>query len=320
MKYILSLILLFTSISTFAVNLKVAVLAPEGTSWAKKLKEFSKTVESKTKGAVKFTIYFGGAQGDEPDVLRKMRVGQLHGSIFTGKTLGELSGDIRVLEVPFAFGADASKASQTLKKLTPMYNQQLEKKGFKNLGFFELGMVHLISTKKVQKFDDLGGLKIWLWEGDPLVGALSKTMSLVSVPLPITDVLSSLSTGVIQGAYAPPTGIVALQWGTKVKYLLDTPLAFSVASFLMSKRAWKRVPAKWKKVVEEEAQKASEAMAESVRKDNEKSLQALKLTGVEFVSLKGGEEKRMPEIREKVVSKLKGKLFSDKIWKSVIAN
>jgi len=318
MKKIISLTLFSLCVSSMAANLKIAVLAPEGTSWAKKLKLFAKSVEGKTKGDVKFTIYFGGAQGDEPDVVRKIRVGQLHGGIFTGKTLGELNGDIRALEVPFTFGNDEKKAAAALARLAPGFSQQLSKKGFKNLGFFELGMVHLVSTKKVEKFDDLGGLKTWLWEGDPLVGALAQSMSLVSVPLPIADVLSSLSTGVIQAAYAPPTGIVALQWGSKVKYLLDLPIAYSVAAFLISERGWKKVPAKWRDTVEQEARQASIEIAKSVKKDNKKAMQALEMTGVEFVSLKKSELKKVDGIRERVVSKLKGKLFDEKIWNKII--
>ena len=53
-----------------------------------------------------------------------------------------------------------------------------------------------------------------------------KSLNLSPVPLPITDVQASLSTGVIEAAYAPPLGIIALQWDNKVKYLVDFPLAF----------------------------------------------------------------------------------------------
>ena len=70
--------------NTFGVTLKVGVLAPEGTNWSNSLKKMAKEIREKTNKKVKIKFYFGGSQGDEPDVLRKIRVGQLHGGIFTG--------------------------------------------------------------------------------------------------------------------------------------------------------------------------------------------------------------------------------------------
>ena len=52
---------------------------------AKSIKSFAKEVKKATKGKVKFKVFYGGVQGDEPVVLQKIRVGQLHGGIFTGK-------------------------------------------------------------------------------------------------------------------------------------------------------------------------------------------------------------------------------------------
>ena len=83
---VLSSLLITTQVS--AVTLKFGVLAPEGTNWSKQMKKMAKEVKKATGGKVKFKIYYGGSQGDEHDVLRKIRVGQLHGGMFTGKIGG----------------------------------------------------------------------------------------------------------------------------------------------------------------------------------------------------------------------------------------
>ena len=120
MKLLLVIALFFTLNLSVAMGatIKIGVLAPEGTSWAIALKKMAKEVKKETKGKVKFKIYFGGAQGDEPDVLRKIRVGQLHGGMFTGKTLGDINGDVRVMELPFTFYHDRKKALKTLSKIS----------------------------------------------------------------------------------------------------------------------------------------------------------------------------------------------------------
>ena len=91
------ILLIFTTSNLYAQKIKLATLVPKGTNWAKTLKEMSDEIKEKTQKKVKLQIYYGGTQGDEPDVLRKTRVGQLHGGIFTGKTLGDIYADVRAI-------------------------------------------------------------------------------------------------------------------------------------------------------------------------------------------------------------------------------
>ena len=68
-------------------------------------------------------------------------------------------------------------------------------------------MIYFISVKETKKLSDLKGQKIWTWQGDKLVTSVIKNMNLISVPLPLTDVLGSLSTGMVQAAYAHLWGL-----------------------------------------------------------------------------------------------------------------
>ena len=308
-------LLLLTTLFVFSLKgetFKIAVMAPDGTEWAESLKEFSLAVKEKTNGRVVFKFWFGGSQGDESDMLRKMQIGQLHGGIFTGKTLGKLNGDIRVMEVPYTFGHDREKAYEVLKKMTPFFDEGLKKSRFpiKNLGFFELGMVRLISTKKVSSLQDLNGVKIWSWEGDELVESLIKTMNLISIPLPLSDVLSSLSTGIVEAAYSPPLAILALQWNTKVKYLVDFPITYSISAFLVSKKQWDKVEKNDQLIIEKFMTSQVDEVNRKTVKDNQDSLAALKLMGMEFINFSKEDEIKGIEIRNKVRKNLVGKLFS----------
>lgn len=301
---------LLMSSPAWSLRIKVAALAPEGTNWSKNLKKMVKEIKKKTDGKVKIKIYFGGVQGDEHDVLRKVRVGQLHGGIFTGKTLGDINGDVRAVEIPFTFVDDYERASATLKKLTPHFNKGFAQKKFTNLGFFELGMVYFVSQKKNENLKSLSGLKIWSWEGDPLVESMISTMGLVSVPLPLPDVLSSLSTGIIQAAYAPPMGIVALQWNSKIKYLVDFPISFSVGAFLIEDKTWNKISSVHKKVIMDISKKYIKEVNIANQKDNKDALAAMKGMGIEFVKFPQGDIDQGKTLREKIIKKLTGKLFS----------
>ena len=62
---------------------KFATLAPDGSTWMKAMKAFTDEASAKTAGRVKFKIYAGGVSGDEKDVVRKIRLGQLQAGGFT---------------------------------------------------------------------------------------------------------------------------------------------------------------------------------------------------------------------------------------------
>jgi TRAP-type C4-dicarboxylate transport system substrate-binding protein len=310
MKIVTLLMTLLFMQNLLATTLKLAVLTPEGTTWSNSLKDMAKEIKTATNGDVELKIYYGGVAGDEPDVLRKIRVKQLHGGIFTGKTLGEIYGDVRVLELPFNFKLDRNKAYQSLVRMTPAFNSGFSKKGFKTLGYYEVGLIYLVSTKKASNMDELKGLKIWAWEGDQVVATMVDSLKLVSVPLALPDVLASLSTGVIDAAYSSPLGILALQWQTKIKYLVDFPVAYSVAAFLISETEWAKIKPASQKIVEDIARKYSEIANQTTIKENEDALASLKKLNIEFLKFPESDMKKGDTIRADVVSKLKGKLIS----------
>lgn len=317
MKLLTWALILFSTTVFAGQQIKLAVLVPEGTTWGNSLRKMSKEVETVTNGEVSFKIYYGGVSGDEPDVLRKVRIGQMQGGIFTGKVLGDIFGDLRAVEIPFTFYDNQKKASETLIKLTPQLNEGLKKKGFVNLGFYEVGQVYVVSTKKISNLDELKGTKIWSWEGDRLVEALLDSLQLVSVPLALPDVLSSLSTGIIHAAYAPPLAILALQWQTKIKYLVNFPTAFSIGALLVSEKSWSKIkPDHQKKIMEVSARFVKEANDKSIA-ESAQALEQLKKSGVQFVSFPEADYKKAASVRDQVIAKLKDNYISSKIIQEV---
>ena len=170
----------------------------------------------------------------------------------------------------------------------------------------------MVSRKKIANFDGLKGVKLWAWEGDKLAASMIKSMGLVSVPLALPDVLSSLSTGIIDAAYAPPMGIVALQWSSKIKHLVNFPIAYSVGAFLIHKKHWKKIPSGLQDTIVKIADPYIAKVNAANMADNRKSLQALKDMGVKFTNFSKKDKARAKSYRQKVISKLTGDLFSKK--------
>ena len=295
----------------YSRTFKVAALVPEGTTWANSLRKMAADIKKETNNRIRFKLYLGGVAGDEPDVQRKIKVGQLHGGVFTGKALGDIYGDVRLMEVPFSFNQDRKKALAVLSGMRNHFDQGLANKGYVNLGFFEVGNVYIVATKKAENLGHLKGMKIWAWEGDELGSSMLDSLQLVSVPLSLPDVLTSLSTGIVDAAYASPLAILALQWQSKIKYLVDVPVVYAVGAFLLDQKSWNKINPGDQKILKKYAEKNILRSNDQTFQENEESLKALKSTHqVEFVTFPKKDIEAGVGVRSKVLNQLTGRLFS----------
>ncbi|MBI2339870.1 MAG: TRAP transporter substrate-binding protein DctP [Deltaproteobacteria bacterium] len=292
--------------------LKIATLAPDGTTLAKGLNAMKEEVLAKTGGRVDFQIYFGGQAGDEKDVVRKMRIGQMQGGALTGVGLGMIEPEIRVLELPFLFKSYA-QADAVYGSMRKYFEDKFLQKGFVLLGWAEVGFVKIFSNKPVTKKADLTGLKMWMWEGDPLAQAMYESLKVVPVPLAITDVLTSLQTGLIDGAYAPELGAIAFQWHTKVKYLTDVNLVDGTGGIVVAKGEWDKLTPDEQKVVKEVISNQATQLISKTRADNQSSLSVLQSSGIQVVQLTPEALSELEGISKEVQQKLVGKLYPQEL-------
>lgn len=251
-------------------TIKFATLAPDGSTWMNVMDDFSKSLSLKTNGEIKFKIYAGGIQGDEKDVLRKIRIGQLHSGGFTGVGLGTVLPEVRVLDTPFLF-KNIDEVDFIAEQFFERFANGFEEKGFILLGWAEVGWVYIYSNIPIKKEEDMAGVKMWMWEGDPISRATFAAFDVNPIPLSITDVMTSLQTNLIGGVYTSPLGCVVLQWFTKVNYVLDLPLANSNGAVLLSKKVFSKLTAQQQQIIKEEGRQYFGKLTQLSRDDNEKS-------------------------------------------------
>ncbi len=275
-------------------ELKFATLAPDGTTWVKLLQEWADTVKTESQGRLVFKIYPGGVQGDEPDVLRKIRFGQLHGGAFTGYGIGHIYSPARILELPFLYN-DIHEIDYVRERLQPEIEQGYRDNGYELLGWMEVGYVYFFSKQPIAKFDDLKQRRIWYWQGDPLGKAFFDASGLSPVPLSIIDVYTSLSTGMIDTVYAPPLGAIALQWFAKTRYITNVPMANGIGSLVVSRKFFRDLPQDLQKLLKRSGAETGAKLVAANRKDNEESMRLLTERGM--VLVEGSDDLKSDSIR-----------------------
>ncbi|MBI3541145.1 MAG: TRAP transporter substrate-binding protein DctP [Deltaproteobacteria bacterium] len=299
-------------------KIKMATIAPAGSSWDKITNDLNTELQQKTGGKLALQVYPGGTQGDETAVVRKIRAGQLDAAGFTGFGLGQIAPSVIVLEIPFLF-KDAADIDARTSKITPTLEKALSAGNppVELLGWAEAGFVYMMSNKPIAKLADLKGIKMWMWEGDPLAEAMFSAMNVTPIQLSIADVLTSLKTKMIEGVYAPPMGAVALQWASNVKYITDMPLVNSIGALVVSKAAFSKLPPDQQKILKEVAAKYCRQIIEQTRKDNDAAMASLLKLGVQKVTVADADRAEMMKISKDVGQKLVGKLYSQELLSMV---
>jgi TRAP-type C4-dicarboxylate transport system substrate-binding protein len=262
--------------------LKFATLAPPGTTWMNLLEEWNTQVKLKSNGRLALKFYPGGVQGDEPDVLKKMRFNQLQGGAFSGYGIGRIYSPARVMELPFLFN-NTEEIDHVRNAFMKEFQKGFHDNGYELLGWMEVGFIHMFSKHPIHTMEDMRSQRVWLWQGDPIGHAFFKASGISPVPLSIIDVYTSLSTGLIDTVYAPPLAAIALQWFTKTKYISSVPLTNGMGALIVTRRFFERLPDELQTVLRETGTEAGEKLVTATRLDNAKSLDELKLRGLEFI-------------------------------------
>jgi TRAP-type C4-dicarboxylate transport system substrate-binding protein len=304
LRYLTTLLLLaLLPVAGHATTFKIASIAPDGTSWMKEMRAGAEEISRRTEGRVAFRFYPGGIMGNDKSVLRKMRVGQLHGGALSGGGIAEIYPEAQVYTIPFIF-RNYDEVDYARKVMDPVLIAGLKEKGYISFGFSEGGFAYLMTNTPVGGVDDLKGLKVWVPEGDEISRAAFEASGISPVSLPLTDVLTGLQTGLIDTVASSPMGAIALQWHTRVKYLTYSPLMYLYGSLVVTAKQYNKLSAADQQVVSEVMSGVFTRLDELNRKDNESALSALKQQGIGFVTPNEEETLRWRNSLDRAMDKL----------------
>lgn len=301
------------------VVIKMASIAPKGSNLANYFDELGRQIREKTNNEVGFKMYWGGVQGDEKDVLRKIKLGQLHGGGFMGPGLGLIVSEVRITEIPYMF-RNFQEVGYVRGKLQPYMDKKFEEKGFKVLGWMDLGFLHTFSKEPLVSLEVARKQKWWTLEGEPIGQAMFQALNISPVSLSISDVATSLSTNMIDCATTTPYGAVAFQWHSRFKYMAGYPTGSILGATIISKSVWDKISPASQKIMMDVAEKEHDKLFRLTRQDNEKALALLKKAGIIIVPFdpKNKDMQFVFETSRKVRESLVGKLYKRDLLDSTL--
>jgi TRAP-type C4-dicarboxylate transport system substrate-binding protein len=226
--------------SAQSVAIKLATVVPDGSIWDKSLKQMAADWKQASGDRVAVTVFSGGSQGDESSVLRKMRLDALQAASLTVVGLAAIDPAFNVFNVPFFFDS-YDELNAVVATLTPTLKQRVEAKGFVLLNWGHGGWLQVFSKRPVRTVAELKGVKLYTSAGDDRMTQWYKANGFQPRAMAMTDVLTGLTTGMIEGLPTPPVAALAFQWNRQTPYMLDIGLAPVVGATVITRKAWLRI-------------------------------------------------------------------------------
>jgi len=302
-----------------AVTIKIATLAPEGSSWIQTFEDLNVELQKKTDKAVQLKVYPGGVLGDERDMVRKMHIGQIQGAVLTSAGLSGIFNEMDVFQIPFIFNT-YEEVDYVVSKMDDFFKKGFADKGYVLPAWSEGGFVRLMSTIPIASLADLKKAKVWTWEDAPMAKAIFDEAGVSAIPLSLPDVLVGLQTGLVEVVYAPPTGAISLQWFTKTKFMTDVPLIYLIGAILIKKNAFDELSVEHRQVFMELCAKYMDQLKIVIRKENQEAVQVMAKHGVKLVQPSQEQIEGFKEVSQNAMNHQTGKSFSAKVKDEVISH
>jgi len=289
------------------IIVRMATLVPDGSTWHLILKETAEKWKQLSGGRVVVRLYPGGVAGDDPDVVRKMRLGTLNAGVLTSVGVAEIDKSVYALGIPLLFDS-YDEVYWVHEKMRQKLEASLEEKGFIVLNWADGGWVHFFAKKPVAVPDDLRSLKLFSWSGDAEAVEVWRAAGFNPVPLPATEIPTALKTGLIEALGSPPQVAVISQYFNDAKNMTQLRWQLLLGATLITKATWEKVPADIRPTLLEAAREAGVRLRKEVRDAEARDIEAMKKRGLTVVPVSDKQRQEWQKLTESFYPRVKGKI------------
>jgi len=295
-------------------TIKLATLAPDGTSWSEAGDNFKRYVEEESRGRVRVTWYYGGVMGDEPDVFLKIRLGYLQGGGFTTVGLANMVPETQVLSLPFLF-RDYAEVDHVIARATPRFQQLFSRQGFFLSEWVEAGFNYWFTRQPVKSPADFHSCRLG---GDRINAEISRRVGFQSREMLVSNISPGLKSGSLNSLYAPPYAVLALQWYPRVKYFIDHPFSYTPGALIIEQKFFQSLPEDLQEIIRKAGKLFFLPLKQTIRRDNQKALEGLLARGIQRIEFDDETVKTLREKTSSLSSELSGQAYPSWLLKGIL--
>ena len=297
--------------------IRIATLAPRNSELIRGFIKIDRELKEATKGQWGIQLYPSGIAGDETDVIRKMRVGQMDATAVTSVGLSQVLRELAVLTAPGAI--ESYEALERVQKsLNKEWEQKLSDAGFKLLGWGEVGLLRYFTSAPLHKPSDLKALRPWVWPASATLKAMWAAIGCTGVPLGVPEVYGALQTKMVDAIITSALAAVALQWHAKLSFVTNRSLGPLVGGLVINNAKWSSIPEDVRNTLQGEIKNNYEGDSHNIREDDKKAFAKLLSHGYTATDFTAQGEQELQAFGKKARESLVGKVYSKELLDRVM--
>jgi TRAP-type C4-dicarboxylate transport system substrate-binding protein len=291
------------------VVVKLGTLAPEGSPWHDILLQMKEDWSRLSDGKVVVRIYPSGVLGGETDMIRKMRIGQIQAVAISGPALQRLEPGVACLQIPLM--VESYEEFDFIRdRIAPRLESLLVERNFRVISWGDAGWVHFFTKAPARTLQDIRQMKLLTAAGDPVVEKLYKDFGFRVVPLPYTEVLTALQTGLIEAVQGPPLYALLEQWFGLAGNMIDIKWTPLVAATVVREDTWERIRPEWREGMLAAAHAAGVRMRREIRKLGDDAVPEMRKRGLNVITVDEANFAGWREEADKAYPKLRGEEYA----------
>ncbi len=288
-------------------TISLATLAPPGSTWMRVFDAWNRELRRRSNRTLQFRIYAGGVQGDEAEVIRKIRSGRLDAASVTAVGLSQIHRPALVFQMPGIL-SNYQQLDRAREALQPEMDRGFHGAGFHMLGWADVGQSRIFSTEPIRAPGDFARRHPWVWRDDLVLPTLYRTIRTNPVPLQVPEVLGAIQTGRVDTVITPPVAAVALQWSSRLTHMTDMPLAIVIGGTVISQRKWDSLTEEQRTILTETAAQFHTLARRNLRRDETEALRTLTQHGTTLVPVTDAQRREWTNIGNQVRNALVGQI------------
>jgi len=296
--------------------IRLGTLVPKNSPWDEILIKMGEEWKQASGGKIELKIYPGGEQGDEPEMVQKVRIKKLQAVALSGAGLSGIDASVTALEIPMMLSS-YEELDYVRDHISDRLEKGLAQHGFIVLNWGDAGWVHFFTKQPAMHPDDIRKMKLCVLQGDNSTFELYKINGFHPVALAATDILTGLQTGLIDAFQAPPLIALSNQWFGGAHNMLDINFAQLVGATVIDKSVWDKIPASVQKDMRASAKTAGVALREEIRKAESSSIPMMQQFGMNLVKPNSKATAEWRQLAEGIWPKLRGTMMPADLFDEV---
>jgi len=287
---------------------KIASIAPDGSLYHRVLEEIGQAYRRSRGDGSRAIVYANSLQGSESDTVRRMRVGQLDGSMLSIVGLSKIDPSVAALQfMPMMFRS-WDEVDYVRETLRPELEAKLAARGFVVLMWGEAGWVRFFTREPITHPDEFRHTRVWTWAGHPAQVGIMKSLGFQPVALPIADILPGLETGMIDTVPVAPVWSLAGQFDRITPYMLPIKWVPIVGATVFRKQRFDAQPIQVREAIMEAARAGAAKLRAQRSVHDDEAIRAMQKRGLSVQTMSPQAVRAWQDLAEQIWPHLRGSM------------